>query len=332
MKRYCFTDAPIKIFGVPHFEEKRALRRLPEELAELLSWKKVGLRTPGARMCFRTDSPILRIGVELATLHPDVGMSLYACQSAHILIGDRRSPHYLKPVYPKNYEEACFEREQTKNPVMEDVTIFLPMGEMIKTVWVEIEDSATIEPPTPYRAIPPIAFYGSSITEGAHASRPCNAYTALISARLDTDYYNFGFSGNARGQLLIADYICTLALSALVIDYDHNAPDPEFLQSTHEPFYRRVREHKPTLPIIFTTRPNFEHTPDAAERRAIVRATYEGAVAEGDKNVCFIDGESFYGTHERYLCTTDATHPNDIGHERMASVYAPLLADILGIS
>ena len=331
MKRYYFTDDPIKIFGVPHFEEKRALRRLPDELAALMSWSLVGLRTAGARMCFRTDSPTLRIGVALATLSADVGMSLYACQAAHILVGDRRNPHYLRPVYPKNYEEKCFEREQEKSPVMEDVTVFLPMRELINTVWVEIEDGATIEPPTPYRAIPPIAFYGSSITEGAHATRPCNAYTALLSARLDTDYYNFGFSGNARGQLPIADYICTLDISALVIDYDHNAPDPEFLQNTHEPFFHRIREKKPTLPVVFTTRPNFEHTPDAAERRAVVRATYERARAAGDENVYFIDGESFYGTSERYLCTADATHPNDIGHERMASVYAPLLADILGI-
>ena len=164
MRRYYYTDEPIKIFGVPHFEEKRTLCRLPEELAALMSWSLVGLRTAGARMCFRTDSPTLRIGVELATLSPDVGMSLYACQSAHILVGDRRNPHYLRHVYPKNYEEKCFEREQTKNPVMEDVTVFLPMRELINTVWVEIEDGATIEPPTPYRAIPPIAFYGSSIT------------------------------------------------------------------------------------------------------------------------------------------------------------------------
>ena len=103
MKRYYFTDDPVRIFGVPHFEEKHTLRRLPDDLAALLSWPKVGMRVSGARMCFRTDSPVLRIGVELATLQPDVGMSLYACQSAHILIGDRRTPHYLKPVYPKNY-------------------------------------------------------------------------------------------------------------------------------------------------------------------------------------------------------------------------------------
>ena len=330
MKRYYFTDEPVRIFGVPHFEEKRTLRRLPDDLAALISWSKVGMRVPGARMCFRTDSPTLRIGIELETLHTDIGMSLYTCQSAHVLLGEHKNPHYLGLVHPRNYEEKIFEREFGKAPIMEDVTIFLPMAELVSTVWVEVEDTATIEAPTPYRPSLPIAFYGSSITEGGHATRPCNTYTAILSARLDTDYYNFGFSGNAKGQLPIADYICTLDISLLVIDYDHNAPDPEFLKNTHEPFYRRIREKKPNLPIVFTTRPNFEHTPNADERRAVVRATYERARAAGDTNVYFIDGETFFGTSERYLCTTDATHPNDIGHQRMADVYEPVLAGILG--
>ena len=334
MKRYYFTDSPIRIFGVPHFEEKRILRRLPDEIAERYrgvygGWPKVGLRTPGARMCFRTDSSVLRIGVELSTLYPDVGMSLRACQGAHILIGNRREPHYAGVVYPKDYSEKSFERELTKTPRMEDVTVFLPMGELIENVWVEIEDGAAVEAPTPYRHSLPIAFYGSSITEGAHASRPCNAYTALLSARLDTDYYNFGFSGSAKGDLDIAEYICSLEIGALVIDYDHNAPDPDFLRKTHAPFFRYIREQKPSLPILLTTRPNFEHTPDAAERRAIVRATYESALSKGDKNLYFLDGESFYGRDERYLCTTDTTHPNDIGHERMARAYEATLAGIL---
>ena len=236
----------------------------------------------------------------------------------------------LVTVYKDETEAARIVLENALLSMLENTASSVSARNVVMTV--EIEDGAAIAEPTPYAAPLPIAFYGSSITEGAHASRPCNAYTAILSARLDTDYYNFGFSGNAKGQLPIADYICTLDISALVIDYDHNAPDPEFLQSTHEPFYRRVREQKPDLPIVFTTRPNFEYTPDADERRAVVRATYERARAAGDTNVYFIDGETFFGTSERYLCTTDATHPDDIGHQRMADVYAPLLADILGIS
>ena len=329
MKRYYFTDDPIKIFGVPHFEEKRVLRRLPEDLAALISWSKVGMRTPGARMCFRTDSSILRIGVELATLHPDVGMSLYACQSAHILLGDRRTPHYLRLVYPKNYEEKCFERELTKKPVMEDVTIFLPMAEMIDTVWVEVEDGAAVEAPTPYRAIAPIAFYGSSITEGAHASRPCNAYTAILSSRLNVDYYNFGFSGTARGDLRMAEYIAGIDMSIFVYDYDHNAPTVKHLEETHEPFFKVIRERNPDLPIVMMTRPAITYTKDCKMRRDVVRATFEKALEAGDKNVYFIDGEAFFGETDRELCTVDRIHPNDLGFARMASVVEPVIKRIL---
>ncbi len=334
MKRYTYLDAPIKIFGVPHFEEKRILRRLPEELAERYrgqrgAWPRVGLRCAGGRMAFRTNSKKLKIGVELLTLSPDIGMSLYACQSAHVLIGNRPELQYAGVVSSEKYDKLSYEREIYKSSRMEDVMIYLPMSELINTIWVEIDDDAEIEAPTPYKHPLPIVFYGSSITEGAHASRPCNAYTAMLSNRLDVDHYNFGFSGSARGDLDIAEYIMTLDMSVFVMDYDHNAPDVEFLQKTHEPFFRFVREKKPNVPIIITSLPNFEHKSASRERRAVIQSTYERAVAAGDKNVYFIDGETFFGTEERYLCTSDATHPNDLGHDRMARVYEPILRKIL---
>ncbi len=333
MKRFHFTDKPIKVFGVPHFEEKKRLRRLPEEMAEryrgkLQAFPRVGLRCPGARMCFRTNSKKFRIGIELDTLTVNIGMSLFSCQSAHVLIGNRKDPFYAGLVYPANYEQKSFSREFTKSAEMEDVTVFLPMEELIGNAWVEIEDDAKIEAPTEYKHQTPMLFYGSSITEGAHASRPCNAYTALLSARLDADYYNFGFSGSAKGHLEFAEYICTLDMSVFILDYDHNAPDTEHLRATHEPFFRYVRERKPSLPIVILTRPNFEQTPDATERRAIIRQTYEHALSNGDKNVYFVDGEQFFGNTERYACTSDGTHPNDLGHYRMANHLAPILQEI----
>lgn len=335
MKKFRFTDKPIKIFGVPHFEEKKCLRRLPEEMAEryrgvLQAFPRVGLRCPGARMCFRTNSRKIRIGVELETLSPDIGMSIFSCQSAHVLVGNRRDPFYAGVVFPANYEIKSYQQELTKNNgETEDVTVFLPMAELINDVWVEIDDGANIEAPTEYQYQKPMIFYGSSITEGAHASRPCNAYTALLSARLDADYYNFGFSGSAKGDLDFAEYICTLDMGVFILDYDHNAPNVAHLEATHEPFFKHIRNRKPDLPIVITTCPDFEHFENTSARREVIKKTYENALAAGDKNVYFVDGESFYGETERYACTTDATHPNDLGHYRMANVLTPILKEIL---
>ena len=37
MKKYTCFDEPIKVFGVPFFEEKKKIERLPEELRVKLS-------------------------------------------------------------------------------------------------------------------------------------------------------------------------------------------------------------------------------------------------------------------------------------------------------
>lgn len=334
MKRLHYTQKPIKIFGVPHFEKTKKLQRLPLETAKkyegvLQCFPKVGIRCPGARMCFRTNSKKFKIGITLETLSFDIAMSIFACQSAHILIGERKNARFAGLAFPKNYTQKSFEGEFTKSEETEDITVFLPTAEIISDAWVEIEDNAVILPPTEYKYAKPMLYYGSSITEGAHASRPSNAYNALISSRLDVDYYNFGFSGSAKGDLDFAQYICTLEISAFVLDYDHNAPDVQYLKKTHAPFYKYIRERKPDIPIIMMSSPDFDYAPDKAQRREVIKETYTCAVKNGDKNVYFVDGETFFGSKDRHCCTSDTTHPNDLGHYKMANVLEPVIKQIL---
>jgi lysophospholipase L1-like esterase len=143
------------------------------------------------------------------------------------------------------------------------------------------------------------------------------------------DYYNFGFSGNAKGDMNMAEYISGIDMSIFVYDYDHNAPSPEHLESTHEPFFKLIREKNPDLPVIMMTRPAITYTESDKRRREIVLATYQNALKAGDENVYFIDGEVFYGEHDRELCTVDKVHPNDLGFYRMAQVIEPVIKSIL---
>ena len=89
------------------------------------------------------------------------------------------------------------------------------------------------------------------------------------------DFINLGFSGNALGETAMAEYIAGLSMSAFVLDYDHNAPDIEHLERTHADFYTAVRRAQPQLPILLVSRPDFDCSEDAAERRRIVYETYQ---------------------------------------------------------
>ena len=328
MARFDFRQKPFRLYGVPFFDSTGKLERVPEDVAKQCNDGVVTLskRCPGARLRFCTDSRKISFRITLASIEPDIGMSIYSCQSGNVFIGSR----YAGLVKPSGYDSVLCEGAFEKDAGMEDVTLFLPRNEPVAGIEIELDDGAAVEAPTPYAHAKPILFYGSSITEGGCCSGAANAYNALLSRWLDADYYNFGFSGSARGELAMADYITTIEKSVFVMDYDHNSPSEEHLAATHEPFFRRIREREPELPIVILTRPDFDFHAECAPRREIIRATYEHAKAAGDENVYFLNGERFFGDEDRDACKpTDCTHPNDLGMCRMAKVIDPVLRGIL---
>ena len=331
MKEYTYRDYPIKVFGIPHCEMHKTLKRLPDELIEKIpSLSFLGRRPMGARLGFRTDSERFTVRIEFETLGVDIGMSIYSCQSAAVFVGERQSSHFLGIANAYNYENKTFEKTFKKSREMEEVLIYLPRNEIIKNVWILIEDGAKIEEPTPYKYAKPIVFYGSSITEGGIACNVSNGYNAVISRHLDVDFYNLGFSGNAKGEIEMADFINTIDMSVFVYDYDHNAPTPEHLEATHQVFFKRIREKHPNLPVVMMSRPYAVYGEEERLRREIVRRTYENALANGDKNVYFIDGEApFRDDPDRELCFIDTIHPNDLGYSKMVAHTEPLIKKIL---
>lgn len=83
------------------------------------------------------------------------------------------------------------------------------------------------------------------------------------------------------------------------------------------------------MPIVMLSRPNFDESPDAKERRDAIYTTYKNALDGGDENVYFFDGETFFDGEDRTLCTVDTTHPNDLEFYRMAKKIYPVIKEIL---
>ena len=149
---------------------------------------------------------------------------------------------------------------------------------------------------------------------------------------LDAEQVNLGFSGSARGEAAMAELIASIGgLAAFVMDYDYNAPTPEHLAATHEPFFRTVRAALPDLPVLVLSAPSV--WPDSpgttAIRRDIVRRTVRHARAAGDRLVRFLDGARLFGRTGRDDCTVDRVHPNDLGFRRMADAVVPALRRLL---
>lgn len=334
-----FTDAKFKIFGLyeagEYFNES-LVKRMPQDIADKVNPGVAGHNrsAAGGRVCFITDSPTVAITTKVAPPH-GANFSPISGSGYDIFVKEDDGKFTRKSVYrpkedPSLPYSAAFGFDYTVIKPREMI-INMPNYAGIEYLKIGVVKGSSIEPLTPYRTdIDPIVYYGSSITQGGCAGTPGNAYENIISRRNNIDFVNLGFSGNARGEQAMAEYIAGLKMSAFVLDYDHNAPGAVHYSKTHYAFYKTVRDANPNVPIIMITRPNGRVDPVSANMYlAVAKGSYECAKAAGDKNVYFINGFDLFGDVDPDICTVDGTHPNDLGFYRMAEVIGKVLDEAL---
>lgn len=303
--------------------------RVPESVLGLMHDDLVGLarQTSGGRIRFRTDSDRLFVTMEVLNEPAMPHMPSSGSSGLDFFEGDGSDMTYMGTRQP-----ACGQKElDAEIPLSsgeKTVTVYLPLYNGIRSLQFGVAQGALLSAPPPYTHQKPIVFYGSSITQGGCASRTSNNYCAMLARRFDSDFINLGFSGNAKGELYMAEYIAGLEMSCFVLDYDHNAPDVEHLRKTHLPFLQTILERQPQLPVLMMSRPDTKQSPVDNERRDIVCDSYLWAKQKGF-NVFFIDGAELFGERDRNCCTVDGCHPNDLGFYRMAQTVEPVIADVL---
>jgi len=209
------------------------------------------------------------------------------------------------------------------------VIVWLPILTDYKKLYIGVQKGANIGAFDGYKYKTPVVFYGSSITMGCGSSAPVNTYPALVSRTLNTDFINLGFSGNAKGEPEVAEYIASLDMSAFVYDYDYNAPSVEHLEATHEKFFKIIREKQPNLPIIMMSRPNLPDNLETAKRFNVIMNTFLNAKKSGDNRVWLINGANIFDGAYRDCCTHENCHPNDLGYMKMAEAVSALLKEHL---
>ena len=302
--------------------------RIPHALAAAtnIGVKSLNLNTAGGRVRFRTDATriVLRAELRAVTRMPhfaftgSAGFDLYADD---VYRGTFVPPDDMTDGYTSEIDlDAGGVRE---------ITIHFPLYSGVARLEIGLPKGCILGKAAPYRITAPVVYYGSSITQGGCASRPGNAYQNILSRLLSCDHLNLGFSGSARGEPCMTAYIAGCRMSAFVLDYDHNAPDPTYLETTHEAFFRAVRAQQPTLPILLLSRPQPNPNQEDLLRRDIVKRTWETALQTGDRHVYFIDGTTMLQLFGGDSGTVDNCHPNDLGFYCMAKALEPVLKAVL---
>ena len=332
---YNVKEAPFSIYGLYAPSTEPVFKRIPDELGQSVSDGVAYLyrNTAGGRVRFATDSPYLILRMRTHKVHRFNHMTNLAGAGFDLYEDDPETKHsrFVHAFVPPTAMTEGYESKHTSpDRTLRYYTLNFPLYNDVDELYIGIKEGSVLSEGLPYDGEAPIIYYGSSITQGGCASRPGNSYEAMICRRLNRDYLNMGFSGSAKGEPELAEYLATLPMSVFVCDYDHNAPSVEHLEATHYPFYEIIRAKNPTLPYLMVSRHTARgQNPDSDRRREIIRASYEKAKASGDENVYFLDGGSFFPDEWRDSCTVDTTHPNDLGFYFMACAIGDALAEIL---
>lgn len=228
---------------------------------------------------------------------------------------------YLNTGLPKGIEnEYLFIDNMSKE--LREFKIFLPLYDGIENIEVGIDSESFIKKPKKNHK-KPIIFYGTSITQGACASRPGMAHTNIISRKLDIDCINFGFSGNGRMEQPIAELISMSDPLLYVIECMPNMYPAKNVTTKTIPLVDKIRENNSKAPIVFvelfvssvSILDKNKQNENIAMNTAL-RTEYEKMINNGYENIYYIESNNALGLDQEG--TVDSVHFTDLGFIRYA--------------
>ncbi len=214
--------------------------------------------------------------------------------------------------------------------------LFLPLYNTIRDLEIGVPDSAAFQP-LPKMREKPIVVYGTSIAQGACASRPAMAWTNIISRRFDRPVINLAFSGNGQLEKELIDFINEIEAKVYVLDCLPNMTGARFdsteLRKRIFESVKNIRQKHPNTPILLTDHAGYTEGYLMPERQKLFE--------EANKNleIAFtqLQKEGVLGLFTLKIgeinldldAMVDGTHPNDYGMMQYADAYEKKLRVIM---
>jgi hypothetical protein len=316
-QRIAFPDVRLEVFGLPWFsEDKPALRRLPLRLKDRFRppvWD-LAQDPSGGRIRFRTDSTTIGLIAENPGFSNMHHMASVGENGFDLYVGR----DYVGSAWPDASGKISKEWRVGRERRMRDITLYLPLYKAVAIQELSLDADTQLERPKPYAVPKPIVYYGSSITQGGCASNPGGSCQAILERNLNADFVNLGFSGNGLGEPALAEAICGLDPSCIVLDFWGN-PSADQYAAALPVFVKILRQKWPRLPILVTSPfyfPAEETEGGVAREQTAKRLTAKGFVEQrrkgGDHRIWYVDGLKMLN-REQTAGLVDGVHCNSLG-------------------
>jgi len=317
----------------PDSERARWFDRLPAAAEKTVTREVWDRSRPSTGMMARFLTDADSIHVHYRLMKPDLGMAhmpptgvsgvdLYARDEA----GHWR---WVMVVLP-TAQEMKTEIVRDLSPGKREYALYLPLYNGVDSLSIGVPAGAEFKGLSPRPK--PLVFYGTSTTQGACASRPGMACTAILGRQLDRHIVNLGFSGNGRMDAAMGDLLVQIDAAGYVIDCVGNMVVADITRKCVA-LVKQLRAVRPTTPIFLL---EGDHSPNSwiqpitlkmkDEKNAALRAAFTKLQEANTRELHYLPGTHFFGDDSEGVVDG---HPSDLGFMRQAEVLEPALRAVL---
>ena len=320
-------------------ELKDSYHRLPPRAESKVRGAVWGLskQSAGLSVCFHTNAPSVKVRYKvkggLNMFHmPTTGVSgvdLYATDANGVLRWCASKFNLsFKDTINYEFKDLTYFTGEEKGY---DFELFLPLYNEV--TWMEIgvpedRDLRFI----PASAEQPIVVYGTSIVQGACASRTGMAWTNIVHRELGYPVINLGFSGNGQLEEEMFDFLAEIDARLFVIDCLPNMEE-ERTELIYDRLLKgvsilRKKSHAPILLVEYSYANGTssqqsvdKYTRNNREQQRAYRTLQE----RGEKDIFYLSKDELGFTQETMV---EGLHPNDFGMRQYADAYVRKLREI----
>jgi lysophospholipase L1-like esterase len=211
--------------------------------------------------------------------------------------------------------------------------LFLPLYNEVETLEIGVSKESFFEV-LPIRKEKPVVAYGTSICQGACASRPGMAWTNILARILERPVINLGFSGNGRLEPELIDLMTEIEAKVYILDCLPNLnPDKDDTYMLTINAVKKLKEKRPEVPVILTAHIGYADemtNKDTSDKhiklnKALNRAFYT-LKSLGYTNIFLLQKDDLALEFDSYV---DNIHPNDYGMIQYANAYEDLIREIV---
>ena len=321
-------------------ELKGTYVRLPDRAKDIVRepvWN-LSRNSAGLSLSFYSNAPEIKVRYTVKGSHsmphmPSTGVSgldLYALDAN----GKQRwcgFRYTFKDTITYSFSGLTYETDPKKGY---EYQLFLPLYNTV--TWMEIgvpSDASFNFIPAPQEN--PIVIYGTSIAQGACASRPGMAWGNIVGKTLQHPVINLGFSGNGRLEPELFDFLSEIDAKLYMIDCMPNLSGKESSKVVYDRTLAGVKKlrEKSQAPILLVEHAGYTNEFSSAASKLSyqlpnieLKKAYETLQKEGTPNIYYLTKE------ELGLCmdaAVEGVHPNDLGMQQYAEGYIRKIKQIL---